>query len=128
VAKELELELFSRLLSAVTSAAPEITMGAVYSTFVTLIRPISFWGKRQTTSQWIRIPDNLAHWPWARAVNPHMEECSAASDAWLQNFNVFSPKAQAAFNRCQFGMPRTSYIQGLSLHNQVSSHPWATRH
>ncbi|KAK0622812.1 terpenoid synthase [Immersiella caudata] len=79
-------------------------MGAVYSTFVTLIRPISFWGKRRTTPQWVRIPDNLAHWPWPRAVNPHMEECSAASDAWLQSFNVFSPKAQAAFSRCQFGL------------------------
>ncbi|KAK1834411.1 terpenoid synthase [Podospora conica] len=77
-------------------------MGNVHSTVATLIRPLSLW--RRPATQWIRIPDNLAAWPWPRAVNPHMEECSAASDAWLQQFNVFSPRAQAAFNRCQFGL------------------------
>lgn len=56
-----------------------------------------------SVAQWIQIPDNLSGWPWPRAVNPHMEECSTASDDWLQQFNVFSPEAQDAFSRCKFG-------------------------
>jgi hypothetical protein len=112
VAKEFEPEFFSRLVSAAPSATPAITMGTFYSTFVTLIRPISLLGKRQTKPRWIRIPDNLTHWPWPRAVNPHMVECTAMSDAWLQSFSVFSPKAQAAFNRCQFGMLPIFMLRG----------------
>ncbi|KAK4184826.1 terpenoid synthase [Podospora australis] len=65
----------------------------------------------QQGQQWIRLPDILASWPWQRAINPHYEECKAVSDAWLQSFNVFTPKAQAAVNRCllaSLGFPTLS--------------------
>lgn len=58
----------------------------------------------RSVAEWVQIPDNLSGWPWPRAVNPHMEECSAASKDWLQQFNVFSPETQAAFSRCKFGI------------------------
>ncbi|KAM7192315.1 terpene cyclase [Naviculisporaceae sp. PSN 640] len=52
----------------------------------------------------IYIPDTLAHFPWPRSVNPHFEECKAESDAWIRSFRVFSPKAQKAFDRCDFSL------------------------
>ncbi|KAL7282972.1 terpenoid synthase [Trametes coccinea BRFM310] len=51
-----------------------------------------------------RLPDTLRSWPWPRNVNPHYVEVSAASAAWLESFKVFRPKAQAAFNKCNFGL------------------------
>lgn len=50
----------------------------------------------------IRIPDTLVNWPWPRTVNPHYERCKAESTAWLEGFKAFSPRAQKAFNRCDF--------------------------
>lgn len=78
-------------------------MGIVSSTLAVLVTPRSPKEKSQAVIS-IHIPDTLAHWPWPRAINPHYEECKAESDAWIQSFNVFSPKAQAAFNRCEFGL------------------------
>ena len=48
------------------------------------------------------IPDVLRNWPWQRSLNPHYLECKAESASWLEGFNALSPKAQAAFNRCDF--------------------------
>lgn len=57
-----------------------------------------------TTSRYnsFRLPDTLATWPWPRRVNPHYAEVKAASAAWLESFHAFSPKAQKAFNVCDF--------------------------
>ncbi|KAJ7104964.1 terpenoid synthase [Mycena epipterygia] len=52
----------------------------------------------------ITLPDTLSSWPWPRQVNPHHEEVSRESAQWVQSFGLFSPKAQAAFNRCNFGL------------------------
>ncbi|RDW85332.1 terpenoid synthase [Coleophoma cylindrospora] len=49
-----------------------------------------------------RIPDTLACWPWQRAINPHYEICKRESIEWLESFHAFNPKAQDAFNRCDF--------------------------
>ncbi|KAJ3563357.1 hypothetical protein NP233_g8992 [Leucocoprinus birnbaumii] len=49
------------------------------------------------------IPEYMANWPWPRAINPHYEEVSAASDAWFRGFNAFTPKSQLAFDKCDFG-------------------------
>lgn len=50
----------------------------------------------------IYLPDTLAEWPWPRAINPHYAEAKEESQAWAASFNAFSPKAQHAFNRCDF--------------------------
>ncbi|KAF9040486.1 terpenoid synthase [Hymenopellis radicata] len=51
-----------------------------------------------------RLPDSLARWPWPRHLNPHYVEAKAASSAWLESFHAFPPKAQSAFNRCDFNL------------------------
>ena len=50
----------------------------------------------------IRIPDTLRNWPWPRTINPHYEECKTESEAWIESFKVFGPKAQQAFTKCNF--------------------------
>ncbi|KAH8886432.1 terpenoid synthase [Thozetella sp. PMI_491] len=53
-------------------------------------------------NQVLYIPDTLASWPWPRACNPNYEICKQESSVWLESFHAFSPKAQKAFNRCDF--------------------------
>ncbi|KAJ7121824.1 terpenoid synthase [Mycena crocata] len=50
------------------------------------------------------IPDTLRNWPWPRSVNPHYQVCKKESAAWCDSFHAFSPKAQKAFNRCDFNL------------------------
>jgi hypothetical protein len=50
----------------------------------------------------VTLPDTLRNWPWPRLINPHYEECKLESTAWCERFQAFSPKAQQAFNRCDF--------------------------
>ncbi|KAF8990109.1 terpenoid synthase [Cyathus striatus] len=52
----------------------------------------------------IYIPDNLRNWPWKRAINPHYEQCKSESAAWLESFHALSPRAQKAFNKCDFSL------------------------
>jgi len=52
----------------------------------------------------IHIPDVLRNWPWPRDLNPYFEQCRAESDGWIRSFNVFSPQAQTAFNKCEFSL------------------------
>ncbi|KAK7694474.1 Delta(6)-protoilludene synthase [Cerrena zonata] len=50
------------------------------------------------------IPDTLRNWPWPRHLNLHYAVCKEESAAWCESFNAFSPKAQRAFNRCDFNL------------------------
>ncbi|KAF8550833.1 hypothetical protein OG21DRAFT_1487446 [Imleria badia] len=50
----------------------------------------------------IFIPDLLARWPWPRRINPHYAAVKKESAAWTASFGAFGPKAQHAFNRCDF--------------------------
>jgi len=52
----------------------------------------------------IVLPNMLATWKWPRRINPHYGEVKQASAAWLAGFGAFSPKAQQAFDRCDFSM------------------------
>jgi hypothetical protein len=54
------------------------------------------------TPQIIYIPDTLRNWPWPRDVNPYYAVCKKESSAWAEGFRAFSPKAQKAFNKCDF--------------------------
>ncbi|KAF8175946.1 terpenoid synthase [Mycena galopus ATCC 62051] len=56
------------------------------------------------TPAMIKLPDTLSSWPWLRLVNPHYQEVSAASAQWVEAFGLFNPKAQTAFDRCNFGL------------------------
>ncbi|KAJ4471607.1 terpenoid synthase [Lentinula aciculospora] len=55
-------------------------------------------------SQEFRLPDTLRQWPWSRKLNPNYEKVKAESKAWLESFHAFPPKAQNAFNRCDFNL------------------------
>ncbi len=48
------------------------------------------------------IPSNLDGWKWSRQINPHYAEVKAESAAWVRSFGAFSPKAQEAYDRCDF--------------------------
>ncbi|KAH9940657.1 terpenoid synthase [Amylocystis lapponica] len=48
------------------------------------------------------LPATMQDWPWQRRMNPHFEEVKAESEAWFRSFNAFSPKAQRAFEKCDF--------------------------
>ncbi|KIY69043.1 terpenoid synthase [Cylindrobasidium torrendii FP15055 ss-10] len=67
------------------------------------------------------LPDTLRDWPWASAVNPHLDEAHNESVAWLESFNAFSPEALAAFNKCKFTLfsaltyPESSYFTFRSI-------------
>ncbi|KAJ7120736.1 terpenoid synthase [Mycena crocata] len=50
------------------------------------------------------IPDTLRNWPWPRNLNPHYGVCKEESASWCDSFHAFSPKAQKAFNRCDFNL------------------------
>ena len=50
----------------------------------------------------IFIPNVLARWPWPRQINPNYASVKKEADAWMMGFQAFSPKAQDAFNRCNF--------------------------
>ncbi|KAL4245637.1 Isoprenoid synthase domain superfamily protein [Abortiporus biennis] len=47
------------------------------------------------------LPDTLRNWPWHRCINPFYEECKKESEEWCE---AFSPKAQKAFNLCNFNL------------------------
>jgi len=51
----------------------------------------------------IFIPNTLARWPWPRRLNQYYPEVKAESIAWVASLKAFSPKAQYAFDRCDFG-------------------------
>ncbi|KAF7339113.1 Terpene cyclase [Mycena venus] len=51
----------------------------------------------------IYLPETMSRWPWLRALNPHYEEVSAASKAWLHSLRPFNLKSQYAFDKGDFG-------------------------
>ncbi|KAK3994268.1 terpenoid synthase [Cladorrhinum sp. PSN332] len=78
-------------------------MTSVYPALYTqLTAPSALRDGGEPVSQRYRIPNTLEHWPFPRAINPYYEECKAESNAWLRAFEVFTPSAQAAFDRCDF--------------------------
>ncbi|KAM5537397.1 hypothetical protein V8D89_008916 [Ganoderma adspersum] len=51
-----------------------------------------------------RLPETLARWPFPRRLNPYYGKVSEDSADWLRSFRGFSPSAQNAFDRCNFGL------------------------
>ncbi|KAF4568086.1 terpene cyclase [Pleurotus pulmonarius] len=49
------------------------------------------------------LPDLLDQWPFETEPNPH-QEIVDDSARWVESYKAFSPKAQDAFNRCNFGI------------------------
>ncbi|KAI0284087.1 terpenoid synthase [Russula brevipes] len=51
------------------------------------------------------MPDLLESWRWThRHLNPHYQEVKEESAAWARSFGAFSPKAQEAYDRCNFSL------------------------
>ncbi|KAG6915082.1 hypothetical protein DXG01_013552 [Tephrocybe rancida] len=50
------------------------------------------------------LPDTLTHWPWKRKLHPLYLEAKTESSAWVQSLNAFSPRAQRAFDLCDFSL------------------------
>jgi hypothetical protein len=48
------------------------------------------------------LPETLSKWPWKRSINPLYHQVKSESSAWIRSFNAFSPKAQRAFDLCDF--------------------------
>ncbi|KAJ6535981.1 terpenoid synthase [Mycena vulgaris] len=48
------------------------------------------------------LPNTMATWPWQRRINPYFEIVKVESEAWFRTFNAFTPKAQKAFEKCDF--------------------------
>jgi hypothetical protein len=57
----------------------------------------------------IFIPNALARWPWPRRINPNYAVLKKEAGTWIMSFQAFSPKAQDAYNRCDFGKCFPSY-------------------
>ena len=55
------------------------------------------------------IPNVLASWPWPRQINPNYAVIKKDADAWITSFQAFDPKAQDAYNRCDFSNCFSSY-------------------
>jgi hypothetical protein len=51
----------------------------------------------------IILPDLLADWPFTASPNA-LQNVVADSAAWVESYGAFSKDAQAAFNRCKFGI------------------------
>ncbi|KAF7357303.1 Terpene cyclase [Mycena sanguinolenta] len=56
----------------------------------------------ELTSTEFVLPNTMASWPWLRRINPHFETVKAECEAWFRTLNAFSPKAQKAFDKCDF--------------------------
>ncbi|KAF8545687.1 terpenoid synthase, partial [Imleria badia] len=52
----------------------------------------------------IFIAKMLLSWPWPRRVNPHYAVVKSEADTWMTSFQVFGPRAQDAYNRCDFNL------------------------
>ncbi|KAG6374646.1 terpenoid synthase [Boletus reticuloceps] len=50
----------------------------------------------------IFIPNVFARWPWPRRIHPNYAVVKEEADTWMTSFEAFSPKAQDAYNRCDF--------------------------
>ncbi|KAK4185224.1 terpenoid synthase [Podospora australis] len=50
----------------------------------------------------VKVPDMLREWPYPRRLNPHYEQVKAEGLAWINQFRLFDPESQDAFNRCDF--------------------------
>ncbi|KAJ3730328.1 terpenoid synthase [Lentinula raphanica] len=63
------------------------------------------------------LPNTLHSWPWKRKLNPNYKEVKAESQAWLESFHAFPPKAQNAFNHCDFNL-----LASLAYPNAAAEH------
>lgn len=66
------------------------------------------------------IPNCLEYWPWPRHINPHYQEVKKASAAWAESFGAFNPKAQHAYNACDFSE--------FTVNSYIEDFEWATHH
>ncbi|KAF7346245.1 Terpenoid synthase [Mycena sanguinolenta] len=61
-------------------------------------------GSCTISDSFFQLPRTVDGWPWARQINPYYAEVKADSANWFRSFNAFGPKAQAAFDLCDFSL------------------------
>ncbi|KAL4256109.1 hypothetical protein AB1N83_010953 [Pleurotus pulmonarius] len=52
----------------------------------------------------IYLPKTLDFWPWPRRVNPYYARVKQQASSWCESFQLFSPRAQNTFNKCDFAL------------------------
>ncbi|KIY68713.1 terpenoid synthase [Cylindrobasidium torrendii FP15055 ss-10] len=62
----------------------------------------TIFNKRRAPRLTYHLPNSLQYWPWARAINPHLDEFHDESILWLAQFNAFDPDALASFKKGRF--------------------------
>ncbi|KAJ3748509.1 terpenoid synthase [Lentinula detonsa] len=92
---------------------------AIRGSSVVDITPVetSSWHRKMGISPIFILPDTLCRWRWNRKLNPNYEKVKAESKAWLESFHAFPPKAQNAFNRCDFNL-----LASLAYPNASAEH------
>lgn len=63
----------------------------------------------------IRLPDTMSRWPFPRRMNPFYPEVAEESASWLRSFHAFSPAAQRAFDRCEFGKSTAALVLSMNF-------------
>ncbi|KAK7731781.1 hypothetical protein SLS53_008602 [Cytospora paraplurivora] len=55
-------------------------------------------------AQIILLPDFQAKWRWPRQINPETEGIRQETLDWTASFKAFTPRAQEAFDKCNFNL------------------------
>lgn len=77
------------------------------------------WSGSLDMSHCIFLPNTLANWKWRRQINSWHEEVRKSSASWLAGFGVFSPRAQHAFDKCDFGQYTLNCPRSTNRHNPM---------
>lgn len=68
-----------------------------------------------TMTGFIVLPNFEATWRWSRQINPHTNAIRQDTLEWAASFKAFSPKAQRAFDKCDFSKGPLSIPSGSVL-------------
>jgi len=90
------------ILSAFVSVFIARKKGIIAESLVWGVSAVEKHENKRITPIRIFIPNVLARWPWPRRINPNYAVVKKEADTWITSFQAFTPKAQDAFNRCDF--------------------------
>lgn len=63
----------------------------------------------------ILLPDFQGNWQWPRRTNPHTREIRQESLDWAASFGAFTPRAQKAFDKCDFSEGNPDVLSKLRI-------------
>lgn len=59
--------------------------------------------EKHSGQKYLYIPDTMETWPWPRNIHPYYEVVTTEADVWFKSFQLLTPEAQYAFDKCDFG-------------------------